>query len=321
MNETMSIVIPVYNRAKELPRTVSSIAAQQYRPIRLILVDNNSTDNSLEVCKDLQTEFQDESLYIDILQEPKKGASAARNKGLRHVTSRYMMFFDSDDILHPDAVTRYMSAFRQYPETDIIGCTIIFRDEKKFRGQPKAVFSSDLVPQLIHSILSTARFAARTEIIRAVGGWEEDYTGWEDWNLGIRLLLHTSKIHWIKNPPLATIFLHENTITARKDIAGFEQFYHALCATRKDIAQSEHPQKIRYDRFILYRQILLAGDILRAAKRQHDPALHQYSRKLYNEVLNAPQTTCGLRIFFTACYHYAAIGGRGAGLIAEQIIR
>ncbi len=321
MNETMSIVIPVYNRAKELPRTVASIAAQQYRPIRLILVDNNSTDNSLDVCKKLQDEFQDELLQIDILQEMKKGASAARNKGLKQVDSQYMMFFDSDDVLHPDAVARYMAAFKQHPEADIVGCTIVFHDGKQFRGQPKAVFSSDLIPQLLHSILSTQRFAARTEVIRAIGGWEEEYIGWEDWNLGIRLLLHTSNIHWIKKPPLATVYLHENTLTARKDFSGFEQFYQALCATRKDIALSCHPQKIRFDRFVLYRQILLAGDILRAAKQQDDQELHRFSRKLYSEALNDTRTTPILKFFFTFCYHYAAIGGRGAGIIAEHIIR
>ena len=321
MNEIMSIVIPVYNRAKELPRTVASIVAQQYRPIRLILVDNNSTDNSLEICKNLQSEMQEEHLCIDVLQETKKGASAARNKGLEQVASRYMMFFDSDDVLHPDAVVRYMAAFEQHPEVDVVGCTIVFRDERRFRGRPKAVFSSDLVPQLLHSVLSTARFAVRTEIIRAIGGWEEDYIGWEDWNLGIRLMLHTTKIHWIKKPPLATVFLHENTLTARKDITGFEQFYQALCATRKDIALSNHVQKVRYDRFVLYRQILLAGDILRAARRQHDSELNRYSRRLYAETLNDRRTTSVLKVFFTLCYYYVSIGGRGAGIIAERIIR
>ena len=59
MKDVMSIIIPVYNRAWELPRTVASIVAQDYRPIRLILVDNNSTDDSLSVCREMQQKYQD----------------------------------------------------------------------------------------------------------------------------------------------------------------------------------------------------------------------------------------------------------------------
>ncbi|MBR2378414.1 MAG: glycosyltransferase family 2 protein, partial [Bacteroidaceae bacterium] len=97
MNEVMSIVIPVYNRAVELPRTMASIVAQDYRPLRVILVDNNSTDNSLAVCHNMQQLYQEEQLRIEVVQQLQPGASAARNRGLELVDSRYMMFFDSDD--------------------------------------------------------------------------------------------------------------------------------------------------------------------------------------------------------------------------------
>lgn len=127
----MSIVIPVYNRAKELPRTVASILAQHYRPIHLILVDNNSTDNSLDICHWLQQKYSKGLFTIDVLQETKRGASAARNKGLKHVNTRHVMFFDSDDTLHPDAVMLYMEAFSIHPEIEIVGCTINFCNEQK----------------------------------------------------------------------------------------------------------------------------------------------------------------------------------------------
>lgn len=321
MNETMSIVIPVYNRAKELPRTVASIIAQHYRPIRLILVDNASTDNSLAVCRRLQERYSTPHFTIDVLQEPKRGASAARNKGLAGVTGRHIMFFDSDDTLHPDAVTLYMEAFSTHPDVDLVGCTINMRDQEGRILPSKAVFSSDPIQQLMHSQLSTQRFAARTEVIRAVGGWEEDYNGWEDWNLGVRLLLHTSKIHWIKRPPLATQYLHENTLTARKDRNGLEGFHQALLATRRDIELSQHKNSLRYQRFVIYRQVLLAAHVLRIARHTRDATLRQYSRELYHEAVHDPLISPALIPFFACCYHYTACGGRGTGYIARYLIR
>lgn len=321
MSETMSIVIPVYNRAKELPRTVASILAQHYRPIHLILVDNNSTDNSLDICHWLQQKYSKGLFTIDVLQETKRGASAARNKGLKHVNTRHVMFFDSDDTLHPDAVMLYMEAFSIHPEIDIVGCTINFCNEQKKVWQAKAVFSTDPVQHLLHSTLSTQRFAARTEVIRAVGGWEEDYNGWVDWNLGVRLLLHTSKVHWIKHPPLATQYLHANSITTQNDRKGLEQFHLALLATRRDIEASQHPQRKRYDRLVVYRQVLLASHIIKLARQQHNPELYQYGQQLYHEALHDNATTPFLRIFFTSCFYFTLWGGRGTGLIAQYIIR
>ncbi len=320
MKEAMSIVIPVFNRAKELPRTVASIVAQDYRPIRLILVDNNSSDNSFAVCHTLQEQYQDEALSIDVFTQPKPGASAARNKGLEQVTSRYMMFFDSDDELHPHSVSRYMQAFEEHQQADIIGSTILF-DNGKRTFLAKAVFTTHPRAHLIHGTLSTQRFAARTQVIRAVGGWQEAYNGWEDWNLGVRLLLHTQHIHWLKEPPVATVYLHENTLTARTHIDGYRNFYQAVRHTLGDIAQSGHPQAMQLQRLTLYRQVLLAAHIMGEARKQHNAELRQFAQHIYHEAINDTRTTPIMRIFFALCVPYASRGGRGSGILAQWIIR
>ena len=316
----MSIVIPVYNRAKELPRTVASIVAQDYRPLRLILVDNNSTDNSLAVCHEMQQKHQDEQLSIEVVQQLRPGASAARNRGLELVESQYMMFFDSDDVLHNDSVSRYMQAFASHPETDIIGSTINFQsDTKTFLA--KAVFSSEPEPHIIHGTLSTQRFATRTQLIRDIGAWQESYNGWEDWNLGLRMLLHTSKIVWLKEPPVATVYLHENTLTARTHIDGYRNFYQAVRHTISDIDRIGHPRKLRLMRLVLYRQVLLAAHILSEARRQKNDELLQFAHEIYNEAMHDKLTTRGMQCFFGICLRYASRGGRGSGTVAQWVIR
>ncbi len=316
----MSIVIPVYNRAKELPRTIASVVAQDYRPLRVILVDNNSTDNSLEVCYDMQQLHQEEQLSIEVVQQLRPGASAARNRGLEMVESRYMMFFDSDDEMHSDTVSRYMQAFESHPDADLIGATINFcNDTKTFLA--KAVFTSDPEPHIIHGTLSTQRFAARTQLIREVGGWQEAYNGWEDWNLGLRLLLHTTKIYWLKEPPVATVYLHENTLTARTHIDGYRNFYQAVRHTLEDIDAIGHPRKHRLMRLVLYRQVLLAAHILREARKQNNDELRHFAQDIYKEAINDQLTTWAMQCFFPICRLYASHGGRGCGTIAQWIIR
>lgn len=318
MKEVMTIVIPVYNRAKVLPRTVRSIVAQDYRPLRLILVDNNSTDDSLAVCHELQERYQEELFAIDIFSQPKAGASAARNMGLEQVASRYMMFFDSDDELHPTSVSRYMQAFAAHPDADIIGATIRF-DNGTRTFTAKAVFTSRPEAHIIHGTLSTQRFAARTQVIRDIGGWQEEYNGWLDWNLGVRILIHTDKVYWLKEEPVATVYLHPDSITGRNDVKGYNQFYQALQYTRRDIAASSHPRRLRLERLVIYRQVLLAARI-RHENKHNDVTLRELSNKMYREAVDDALTTPAMRLFFPVCREYASRGGRGSGTVAQWII-
>ena len=316
----MSIKIPVYNRARELPRTVASIVAQDYRPIRLILVDNNSTDDSLSVCREMQQKYQDAQLQIVVDCQPRPGASAARNKGVELVESRYMMFFDSDDELHPDAVSRYMQAFAEHPDADIVGATINFcKGSHTFLA--KAIFTSEPEAHIIHGILSTQRFAARTQLIRSVGGWHEHYNGWLDWNFGLRLMLGNPRIYWLQKPPVATVYLHPASITGRNDKYGYTQFYKAIQQTRHDIAASSHPRRVRLERLVIYRQVLLAARILHEMDENNRTELSQLARQIYNEAVNDSLTTPVMRCFFALCLQYASRGGRGSGMVARLIIR
>jgi hypothetical protein len=231
-----------------------------------------------------------------------------------------MMFFDSDDVMHSDTASRYMQAFATHPDADIIGATINFHNgSKSFLA--KAVFSINPEPHIIHGTLSTQRFAARTQLIRDVGGWQEAYNGWEDWNLGLRLLLHTTKIYWLKEPPVATVYLHENTLTARTHIDGYQNFYQAVRHTLKDINAIGHPRKHRLMRLVLYRQVLLAAHILREAHKQNNDELHLFAQRIYKEAMNDRLTTWGMQCFFPLCRLYASHGGRGSGTIAQWIIR
>lgn len=94
-----SIVIPVYNRKKLLPETVETVLSQQFKDFELVLVDDKSTDGSLEVCR--RYAERDDRVKVIALEE-NKGRCIARNKGIEAAAADWICFLDSDDFYFPN---------------------------------------------------------------------------------------------------------------------------------------------------------------------------------------------------------------------------
>lgn len=97
MDDLISVIIPVYNAEKYIERCVKSIQNQTYTHFELILVNDGSTDNSLNLCEILAS--NDERIVV--VNRDNGGASAARNTGLAHIRGNYVIFADSDDYVSP----------------------------------------------------------------------------------------------------------------------------------------------------------------------------------------------------------------------------
>lgn len=91
--EKVSVIIPVYNVEKYLNQCLESVCNQTYKKLEIILVDDGSTDKSLEIEK----KWQKKDSRIILLNQKNKGSGPARNLGLKKATGKYVMFVDSDD--------------------------------------------------------------------------------------------------------------------------------------------------------------------------------------------------------------------------------
>jgi len=94
----VSIIIPVFNAEKYLSESIESAIAQSWSHKEIIIIDDGSTDNSLNIAKLYQCN------WIKVLHQENKGASAARNRGLSEAKGEYIQFLDADDILSPDKI-------------------------------------------------------------------------------------------------------------------------------------------------------------------------------------------------------------------------
>lgn len=208
---TLSIIVPVYNRHDIVMETLHSIASQTEENFDLIVVDNGSTDGSYELLQREMPKFARNNMRTRLLRQPKPGASCARNMGLRAVETDWTLFFDSDDIMLPGHIHRFMEAARHHRNADAIGAPVLLHDgHKQLQQLP---FGQTMALHLMQSCWSTQRYMARTSLFRKAGGWNEQLTGWDDYELGVRLLLETPEVIVIEDMPLVRQLQHEDSIS------------------------------------------------------------------------------------------------------------
>ena len=99
MNQTISVIVPVYNVAAYLPQCVDSILSQDYQNLEVILIDDGSTDASGQICD----RYGAQDSRVRVIHQKNGGAAAAKNAGLRLAAGDYLTFADSDDYLEPGA--------------------------------------------------------------------------------------------------------------------------------------------------------------------------------------------------------------------------
>ncbi len=250
---SITIVIPVYNRAGIVGDTLRSIAAQTYRPLRIIAVDNGSTDDTLSVLENWKRTTEKDDFRIDIFSEPTPGATAARNRGLKEVESEYVMFFDSDDLMSPGHVERAMKGFSSPSSPDIVGWDVMIHPLGGAPYKGKFKTSSPLWHHLMHGSMSTQRYAIRTEMLRRAGEWNTEIRGWNDLELGTRLLNQHPRMLKLHGRPTVDVIQRELSITGTAFSRGAGKWEQSL------VAISESLPSTRHRRWVRLRMVHLAG--------------------------------------------------------------
>jgi glycosyltransferase involved in cell wall biosynthesis len=112
----ISAIVPVYNSEKTVIRCITSIKSQSYKDFEVILVNDGSTDNSLNILKEW---IKDDSRF-SLIDQNNKGVSEARNSGLKLVTGKFITFIDSDDEILVDYFTDLIADYLSHPSIDLV---------------------------------------------------------------------------------------------------------------------------------------------------------------------------------------------------------
>lgn len=258
----ITVVVPVLNRCNLVVRTLDSIEAQSYRPLHLVIVDNNSTDTTLDVVNRWSESHRKPDFSVKVVSEDTPTASAARNRGLQEVETEYVAFFDSDDIMEVNHIARVMKHLESHGYPDMAYWDLRYRDADGW-SEVKTSRHHDLISEhLIHSTLATIRFCMRTEQIRRIGGWNENLLNWDDLEFGLRILVQKPAFTYSYMPDNPTV-IHTsddlaNSITSFRFSDNPEQIDMALDAIAR-ILEGD-----RLHTFILNaRRAILAADYRR----------------------------------------------------------
>lgn len=256
----------MFNRANTIGRTLASIDSQRVRPARVVLVDNNSTDASLAIIEG----WAEGKGYVDICVERVPGACAARNRGLKEVATPWTMFFDSDDVMLPNHVADFTRAIEANPKADVIGRDIY---TKSVDGSTRRLYyhaaaeRKAMFHHLFRGSLSTQRYIARTSLFRSVGGWDETLPGWDDFELGVRIIMRGPRMVDVGGEPSVVTYQQEESITGMSFTANQERWEWALDAIRSDFSLlPEDATQRKYLDWLDARSMILAAQYEREAR-------------------------------------------------------
>ena len=116
-NYLLSVIIPVYNAEKYIEQALNSVLNQTFTNSEILLVDDGSTDNSVNIIKKLQKKCD----RIKLIQQSNSGASAARNKGIEYAQGKYIIMMDADDTIEPE-MHEYMITQAEEKGADMVIC-------------------------------------------------------------------------------------------------------------------------------------------------------------------------------------------------------
>lgn len=144
MNPVLTVIIPVYNAEKWLPRCIDSIVAQSFTDMEIVLIDDGSTDSSLNICR----QYAAKDDRIRVISQSNQGVSIARNKGMECANGQYVTFVDADDYIEPDA---FAAAINYVIENnlDVVAYGMFFdyfKNDKLARSETRSI-KEDMVAE------------------------------------------------------------------------------------------------------------------------------------------------------------------------------
>lgn len=191
----VSIIVPLYNEERFVIETLKSIKLQFYKNFECLIINDCSTDHSVEVTEKY---IKGDKRFKLIHHEQNKGLAASRNTGIAESTGEYIQFLDSDDLLTPFALFRKVNAIQKKNSKFVAGSYSVIKPEKEnfpfFKtfmenNAPTSGKRIDFIschgecPFPVHAPL------LKTEIIKSAGGFDESLKlGAEDWNTWYKIL-------------------------------------------------------------------------------------------------------------------------------------
>lgn len=127
MKSLVTVIIPVYNAEKDINRCLESIVNQDYKNIEVLLINDGSHDNSLNILKEYEKNYK----YIKVIDQKNIGVARTRNNAVKIAKGKYIMFVDNDDYIDSNYISTYINEIEKEDYDIVIGGYIRITEDKK----------------------------------------------------------------------------------------------------------------------------------------------------------------------------------------------
>ncbi|NOY76732.1 MAG: glycosyltransferase [Calditrichaeota bacterium] len=179
----VSVIIPTFNRAAWIANAVDSVLKQTFRDFELLVVDDGSTDDTLEILERFGSS-------ITFVAQPNRGVSSARNTGIGLASGKYLCFLDSDDLWKPRKLEIQLAAMSHYSEYKISYTDEIWIRNGRWANPKKRhqKYSGWIFPHLLPlCLISPSSVMIERSVFDEVGLFDESLPAGEDYDLWLRI--------------------------------------------------------------------------------------------------------------------------------------
>jgi glycosyltransferase involved in cell wall biosynthesis len=184
----ISVIISVYNGEKTIQETIESVLNQTFRDFELIIINDGSTDATLEIINNIPDP------RIQIFSYPNAGLNASRNRGLSQAQGEYISFIDADDLWTADKLELQLKALQENAEAAVVYSWTDYIDENSqfLRLGPHHNFTGDVFEKLLLAdfVGSGSNPLVRKQAFEKVGNFDESIKGCQDLDMWVRLARH-----------------------------------------------------------------------------------------------------------------------------------
>lgn len=189
MSMEITVIVPVKDGREHIGKTLDSIMKGSMQPKEVIIVDNESTDGTYQFCE----QYIKSRPNMTLLHETFPGTAAACNKGLKSCKTEWVYFFNCNDLFDHN----FIAAFH---DLDAENYDLIAVPTQVCNGRHRWVRpfipSEDPRVQILADVFITSSMLIRTSYLKDIGAWNPACRIGEDWELGLRILLHQPRVLW-----------------------------------------------------------------------------------------------------------------------------
>lgn len=240
-NLLVSVIIPMYNRSKTIIKCLDSICKQTYKDIEIIVVDDYSNDNSV----DLVNNYKDSRVKVIKLLK-NSGAQVARNKGIMESKGKWIAFNDSDDMWHPNKLELQLEELKRvsYNEYTVIHSNCICLDlinNKSWEWKLPLIEGSCYINLLKTSSPMFQAILTSKKALLEIGLLDENVPSYQEWDTSIRLAKKCKFIHIEK--PLFTYIFHDGETISKNHKRDIEGYLYIINKFKKELQEYNFYEK------------------------------------------------------------------------------